>query len=106
MFAGIQRATGTPFDVHVFKDEKDCKANRSQKGYFKIVMEPDGVAIIYYMYIKPKHRKKGYAAYVLDGLKISATKIITQVSSSSQQSIDYLKQQGFKKEGDWLVWTK
>lgn len=106
MYADVRLTTGACFDFLLYKNKEDCEKQKSNKGFFKVVIEPNNTAVIYYMYVKPKHRNMGYAKFVIDDLKTHAQKIMTQISASADSSVEFLKKQDFKAEGDWLVWQK
>lgn len=102
MHVDITPYKGFCFDLFAKKKESDKKA----VGFFKIVVDEPKTAIIYYMYIKPKYRHKGYGKKMLAGLKDKFSKLSTQINASSKDSISFLKYHGFKEAGNWLVWTK
>jgi len=64
---------------------------------------------IYLYHIKTpqdKHKRKGYASFVLDAIKSDPRVgiIITGYSQSSKQGRALCKKNGFKREKDWLIW--
>ena len=95
-----QQSAGNPFDDLLYrgKQKRYC-------GFGKIV-EEDGVGIIYYIYIKPSQRRKGFGAELLTCWKSGYDEIKTQVSASSKESVDFLSKNGFIREDDWLIWRK
>lgn len=98
---------GTPLDVLVYEKEGDeKKPGKMPVGYFLIVLEGLDSAVIYYMHIDPNHKRKGYGKDVLDRTKLKTNEIKTQIASSSEESISFLKKQGFVEENGWLVWHK
>jgi len=96
----MKSSAGCPYDLIIYrkKDDKKCV------GFFKVVAEPQEVGIIYYMFIRNKSRGRGYATAALNRLKENFACLKTQVSASSKDSLDYLKSQGFRTEGNWTIW--
>lgn len=96
----VQPSAGVPYDWLVYRGKQ-----KRYTGFVKVVVEADA-AIIYYIYIKPAQRRKGFGSSVLSDMKNSFEEIKTQVSASSKESIDFLSKNGFIRDGDWLVWKK
>jgi len=96
----IQQSVGMPYDWLVYRGPK-----KRYSGFAKIVVE-ESVAIIYYIYIKPTQRRKGFGSQLLDDMKSTFDEIKTQVSASSKESVDFLSKNGFIREDDWLIWRK
>lgn len=95
---------GVPFNVLIYNKQGDKKP----VGFFKLVMENilEKKMTIYYMWIRPKHRRRGHAKKVIDETKHNMDEITTQISSSTEESISFLKHQGFQEEKGWLTWRK
>jgi hypothetical protein len=105
MYVDIKPSLGHPWDLCVYKSKEEAKTkSRKNRAFFKIVVEPIADAWIYYMYVRPKYRGTGCAKKVLEEMKPNFARICTQIDASSKSSIDFLKSQGFKAEGNNLVW--
>lgn len=96
----VQLSTGIPYDWLIYRGPKKRYA-----GFAKIVVEED-TAVIYYIYVKPAQRRKGFGSKLLGDMKNTFEKILTQVSASSKESVDFLSKNGFIIEGDLLIWRK
>ena len=96
----VQPSVGIPYDWLIYRGPK-----KRYSGFAKIVVEEDA-AIIYYIYIKPTQRRKGFGSKLLGDMKNAFEEIKTQVSASSKESVDFLSKNGFIREGDWLIWRK
>lgn len=96
---------GVPWHILASKD-KESAQKQKYNAYFLVLAQPPLEAVIYYMYVKPKHRKEGYGSFILQRLMQEFNSVKTQVSASSKESIDFLTKKGFKEEKGWLVWKK
>lgn len=98
---------GCPINVLIYKEKGDeKKPDKKPIGYFMFVIEHGESMVIYYMYIQPEYRGKGYGKMAVDIAKKDAQEVRTQLAPSSEESISFLKSQGFVEENGWLVWHK
>ena len=89
-------------DIVIYRKEGDTKP----VGFFKIALPKEKIATIFYMYIKPKYRRKGYATRIVDFLKFRFDEVSTQVNASSKESVSYLVSRDFQIRGNTLIWKK
>lgn len=90
---------GQPVDILAFDKKNVC-------AFWKVVLEPEETAIIYYMWTKRKYRNRGVATQILEYVKKQCLCIKTQIPPSTKESIAWLKKHDFKVEGEELVWKK
>jgi len=97
--------TGVPINYLAFKRREDADGKSKPRAYALIVAQPGGDGVIYYMTTRKKYRNMGYMKGIIEEAKGQFKILRTQASASTKQAIDVLLHLGFRRAGDWLVWT-
>jgi len=86
--------------------------NKEEIGYAVVVTDADhkpptyASAMLLFIMITPKKRKKGYATKVVKYLQARFNKLTTHHLDSSKDGRRLMESNGFKRKGDKLIWKK
>lgn len=69
-----------------------------------LVTSHKGVAVIWFIFVKPKHRRKGYAKEMVEYVQTLFPVVVTEYGVTPKPSRNLLERLGFKKDGNLLVW--
>lgn len=94
-------------DVPYFGKPKctEFLVNGNVIGYVLVSFLGEFQCWLWHIYVSPKCRKMGYGRQMVRQLKDRFKEIRTEAGASTNSGVRMLRKLGFKKDGDWLVWS-